>query len=286
MTNACVSAARRAVKAGFALRVKHGYGLDRPCDVYELITTKGVTLQFIDVPSLEGMYLEESEVTRVCVCALRPSGRQRLTAAHELGHKVLGHGTRLDAALELRGKVAESSVEERLADTFAHSLLMPPSAVQSGFRSRGYDLTKPTPEQVYIVSGWLGVGFTTLVHHMRLSLKVISHSEHKNLLTTDLRKLKATILGQETTNDVWILDQHWGGADVHMQLGDYVTGLRNESTSEFLESVSSHGGRSVFRVNQVGDCTARLTTLESVRLKVSRKDFVGFYEFRYLKECD
>lgn len=286
MTNAYVTASRRAVKAAFSLRVSSGYALDRPCDVYELIAHQGVILQFIDVPSLEGMYLDEPGVTRICVCALRPSGRQRLTAAHELGHRVLGHGTRLDAALELRDSVTESSVEERSADTFAHFLLMPPSAVQSGFRLRGYDPATPTPEQVYIVSGWLGVGFTTLIHHMRLSLGIIGYSEHMKLLRANLKKLKAMIVGQETTNDLWILDEHWDGTDVHMQWGDYVTGLSNSSARDFLERISPLVGRPVFSANRVGECTAKLNPSGSVKLRVSRRAFRGFYEFRYLEECD
>ncbi|HLY61002.1 MAG TPA: ImmA/IrrE family metallo-endopeptidase [Terriglobia bacterium] len=285
MTNANVNAARRAVKAACSLRVRNGYALDRPCDVYELIAKQDVTLQFIEVPSLEGMYLAEPEVTRICVCALRPSGRQRLTAAHELGHRVLGHGTQLDAALELRDSITESSEEESSADLFAHYLLMPPSAVQSGFRSRGYDPTKPTAEQVYIVSGWLGVGFTTLLHHMRLSLGIIGFPQHKQLKGTELKNLRANIIGIETTNDVWILDEHWNGRDLHMQLGDYVTGVTGEGTEGFLKATSA-AGQAVFSADRVGMCTAKLNTSGGVKLKTSRRDYRGFYEFRYLEECD
>ena len=286
MTNANVSVARRAVKAAYSVRVRHGYPLDRPCDVYELIAKQDLALQFIDVPSLEGMYLADSEVTRICVCARRPSGRQRLTAAHELGHRVLGHGTQLDAALELRDAGTESSVEEFSADTFAHYLLMPLSAVQTGFRLRGYDPAKPTAEQVYIVSGWLGVGFTTLLHHMRLSLGIIGFSEHRQLVDTDLKNLRADLVGQKTSSDVWILDEHWNGKDVHVQSGDYLTGLNSRGIEGFLKIVHCLPGRTVFSACRVGECCAKLDTCGTVKLGVSRKQFIGFYEYRYLEECD
>src|SRR5690349_18588178 len=92
-----------AVKLALRERVLSGYPIDRPCDIYRLIANR-VTLQFIDVPTLEGMYLEDADVRRICVCAVRPSGRQRLTGAHELGHLLMGHGTRLDVIEEARGQ--------------------------------------------------------------------------------------------------------------------------------------------------------------------------------------
>ncbi|MGH9433397.1 MAG: ImmA/IrrE family metallo-endopeptidase [Terriglobia bacterium] len=286
MKNDDVSATRRAMKAAFGLRVKYGYALDRPCDIYELISRQDLTLQFMDVPSLEGMYLEEPEVTRICVSALRCSGRQRLTAAHELGHRVFGHGTRLDAALELRDKPAENALEEKLADAFAHSVLMPASAVQNGFRLRGYDPQEPTPEQVYVVSGWLGVGFTTLIHHMRLSLGLISYSQHKQLLRADAKNLREDMIGQRTNNDAWVMDEHWDGRDVHMQVGDFITGVRTQGTEGFLNAAISSRGQKVFSATRVGEYFAMLNSTGSVKLRVSRRAFIGFYEFRYLEECD
>jgi hypothetical protein len=65
--------AAEAVKLALRERVLSGYALDKPCDIYRL-SSKHATLQFIDVPTLEGMYLEDANVKRICVCAFRPSG--------------------------------------------------------------------------------------------------------------------------------------------------------------------------------------------------------------------
>jgi len=286
MNNGTPDDARRALKAAFSLRVKSGYALDRPCDVYDLISQQGITLQFIDVPSLEGMYLEEPEVTRICVCSQRPSGRQRYTAAHELGHRVFGHGTQLDPSVELRENGTASPLEERLADIFAQSVLMPPSAVNQGFRLRGYDPASPSPDQVYIVSVWLGVGFTTLVQQMRLTLGLISYSRYKSLLRTDVKKVREAIIGQRTNNELWPLDGHWKGSDVHMQVGDFITGVDTQNTQGFLKLVGSTGSQKVYTTIRVGDYPVTLRDSGKVRLKVSRRAFTGFYEFRYLEECD
>jgi Zn-dependent peptidase ImmA (M78 family) len=286
MNNGAPDGGRQAFKAAFRLRVKSGYALDRPCDVYDLISQVGITLQFIDVPSLEGMYLEEPDVTRICVCSRRPSGRQKYTAAHELGHRVLGHGTQLDPSLELRENGTASPVEERLADMFAQSVLMPPSAVNQGFRLRGYDPGAPRPDQVYVVSAWLGVGFTTLVRQMRLTLGLVSRSQYKSLLGTDVKKLRGAIIGQSTNNELWPLDAYWAGSNVHTQLGDFVTGAESENTEGLLEPVDSTPGQKVYTTRRVGECLVTLQGSGKVRLRVSRRAFAGFYEFRYLEGCD
>src|SRR5581483_8649021 len=127
--------AAETVKLALRERVSSGYPIDRPCDIYRTIA-KHVTLQFIDVPTLEGMYLEDVNVRRICICGVRPSGRQRLTGAHELGHLLMGHGTRLDVIEEARSNAEETSLEETLADIFAYHVLMPARAVHTGFTER------------------------------------------------------------------------------------------------------------------------------------------------------
>src|SRR5689334_4666539 len=92
------SAAKLAIKYRVHKRIPN----DEPCDIYDIIKREGLDLQFMDVPSLEGMYLAEPESERICICAQRPWGRQRFTAAHELGHHLYGHGTQVDQAIEQR----------------------------------------------------------------------------------------------------------------------------------------------------------------------------------------
>jgi len=121
-----------AAKSALKYRVQMGLGLDSPCDVYETIASENVELQFVDIPSLEGMCLQEPEVNRICVTAERPWGRQRFTAAHELGHYLLKHGSQIDTVIEQR-ESKEIADEEIIADGFARFLLMPPRAVARAF---------------------------------------------------------------------------------------------------------------------------------------------------------
>jgi hypothetical protein len=75
---------RMAAKTALKIRTDAGYSLHRPCNAYELISKKKIDLQFVAIPTLEGMYLEDDGARRICVSALRPPGRQCFTAAHDL----------------------------------------------------------------------------------------------------------------------------------------------------------------------------------------------------------
>jgi Zn-dependent peptidase ImmA (M78 family) len=271
---------QEAAKAALRLRVLRGYALDRPCDVYELISDSDLDLQFVDVPSLEGMYLHEGNNQRVCVCGRRPAGRQRFTAAHELGHCVLGHGSMIDASGEL-GKSLPAPPEEQAADVFARYLLMPPRAVYAGFRYRGVDPASPNPLDAYIVSSWLGVGYSALVNHMNMTLKLYDYDTHDALLRTSVKQLKQRAASVPTTSDVWLLDSLWGGCTVHTQLGDVVRGLaQNSNTSGLLVNCGSN----TWVCSRVGEGLFAANGGASVRMCVSQRDYIGFYKYRYLSE--
>jgi hypothetical protein len=47
---------------------------------------------------------------------------------------------------------------------------MPKAAVVGGFSRRNWNAASSTPAQIYTIAGWLGVGYETLITHMRASL--------------------------------------------------------------------------------------------------------------------
>ncbi len=123
MSQRCLLSAAVAKRA-IEFRVAMGLSFENPCDIYEAISEYGIDLQFVDIPSLEGMYLEEPEARRICVSAHRPVGRQHYTAAHELGHHLLGHGSQFDTVVGDLGQVKSLTPEERAADAFARYVRM------------------------------------------------------------------------------------------------------------------------------------------------------------------
>jgi Zn-dependent peptidase ImmA (M78 family) len=270
---------RVAAKKALRLRKDAGYALAEPCDVYQLIHNRHMELQFFDVPTLEGMYLEDLLTRRICVSAFRPGGRQRFTAAHELGHSTLLHGTKVDTIEELRKVTHDSDLDEQLAETFAAALMMSNSAVYAGFLLRSFDPNKPSPPQVYQVATWLGVGYSTLSNHLLYSMDAISVGQHKDLLRTEPKRIKSELVRQSTVNDVFQLDHLWSGERIHAQIGDFFTGVAVASGEILIQEQSS-----LFVAKAVGQTTVSLSSGGAVKVSVSKQHYVGFYDYRYLPE--
>jgi IrrE N-terminal-like domain len=277
--------ARTAARRALTFRVTNGLPLDSPCDIYELICRSGLDLQFVDIPSLEGMYLDEPECQRICVCAHRPAGRQRFTAAHELAHHIFQHGTQLDAVVQRGNSGQGVSDEELLADAFARYLLMPARAVHAAFRLRNIDPSDPRPVDVYVAACWLGVGYETLLNHMQLSLNILPLAGRQRLSKTGPKAIRSGLYGGRLSSDLWPLDGMWAGRRLHSQIGDVVLGLK--STSAGPNSPNSLLSRSecrAFTAVGVGEVNALLEAGPIVRISISRLAYVGFYDYRYMLE--
>jgi IrrE N-terminal-like domain len=279
MTQRCL-ASRAVAKKAIEFRQASGMTFEDPCDIYETIARHGVDLQFVDIPSLEGMYLEEAEGQRICVCSHRPVGRQHFTTAHELGHHVLGHGTSFDTVIDEFGEANNLTPDEVAADTFARYILMPPRAVQAAFRQRGFDLGHLEPLAVYRAACWLGVGYGTLLNQMLYSLGLLKLPDHKRLSKTSPKNIKAMLAGAVSDRDVWAVDHLWADSRLHTQLGDLIIGLAPGRSMHMLKELD--GGKYI--ANAVGESVLPLAAGGSLTVSVSRVAYVGFYEYRYLRE--
>jgi hypothetical protein len=267
-------------KQAIELRAKAGIGFDEPCDIYELIAQSSIDLQFVDIPSLEGMYLDEPETRRICVCAHRPAGRQNYTAAHELGHCVLGHGTQIDATVNDLERLTSPASAETGADAFARYLLMPPRAVQAAFRMRGFEINSLEPSAIYRAACWLGVGYGTLLNQMLYSLHFLQTLEHKRLSKISPKTIKAQLAGTSTGCDVWPLDKLWENRTLNAQIGDLITGLGPSTVTSVVAQIRP----GIYEAKSAGIVIVPLAADGTVRVRVSRAAYVGFYDYRYLPE--
>ena len=269
---------RSATLQALRVRARAGYALDRPFDVYEATTALGLELQFVEMPSLEGMYISSRSPQRVLVSALRPAGRQRVTAAHELGHHVFGHGTTVDLVDDKHP--TSSRDEELVANHFAYTILMPRRAVTAGFLSCGADAGNPAPVDVYRVASWLGVGYRTLLNQMRHSIGLLSESRFRALERTSAAEARLQLGAPSPSGDLWALDEQWAGTSVHAQLGDYVTGVAEAPHGTLLDRATE----SVRIAASVGVETIGLHGGSRATLHVSKRAYRGFYDYRYLPE--
>lgn len=277
--------AKSAFAAALRMRKNAGYRLDEAICVYDIAEQLGVEVRFADIPSMEGMlYCNPDPV--IIVSSQRPSGRRTFTCAHELGHFHSGDGTTID---ELVGGPdrADTNPKEFMANCFAGALLMPKMAVEGAFAIRNWSARNPTAGQLYIVSGYFGVGYSTLVYHMWKSLRLLSGSLAGKLLRVSRRKAQAQALGWDSASTVWILDPNWNGRPIDMEVGELVQ-VHEDSEYEgsCLEDASVSGSGRLYRACQPGIGKLSTATGWAGYVRVSRREFVGRSIFRHLEDRD
>ncbi len=276
--------AQQALFAALKLRKNYGFELWEPICIYDLAEKHGVEVRFESIPSMEGMY-SKSPGPVIIISSERPSGRQFFNCAHELGHHVFNHGSRIDELIDNKTK-NNYCPEDFLADCFAGFLLMPQVAIQNAFSNRDWSLTNPTHTQLYIIAGNLGVGYSTLITHMQQSLRILNSSLAHKLLKVQPKHIKAEILGYTTNSNLVVADESWKSRAIDIQVGGLV--LTRPGTiheGECISPVHNSDKGDIFEGVTPG--ISRLFN-ESFKwatfVRVSRKQYVGLSKYRHLKE--
>ena len=273
--------ARRAVRAAARVRTELGVGPAEGVCPFDLAAGLDVLARIVSLPTLEGVYSPEPTPT-IVVSSERPVGRRRFTCAHELGHHVFGHGTRLE---DLPEEATRSwSSEEYLAQRFAAALMMPKLAVESAFARREWTAAQASPESVFIVAQELGVGFSTLIGHLERTMNALSESAADRLRQSRLGNLRNRLAGFDVAHDLVVLDRHWAHRTVDIEVGDIVI----VPTSAVFE-----GGCATVRGQPVQHLVAERTGIGNLAIdpqgqgrsvRVSRRGFTDLARYRYLEE--
>ena len=275
--------ARKAMAAALRTRLSVGYGLDHAVCVYDLAEKLGVEVRFLDLPSMEGMYSSASGPI-IIVSSLRPHGRRAFTCAHELGHHNRSDGVEIDELVEQWDK-PRFDPREFAADCFAGTILMPKMAVSRAFAIREWSMEDCTPEQAFMVAGYFGVGYTTLVHNMRSALQILPDTRAQALLKVSPRKAQSLLLGWQTPQTVAVVDAHWTGRAVDVEVGDLILvqgGAQSEGACIEPSSDVEHGR--LFRAARPGIGRLEAGTTWSAFVRVSRRDYVGRALYRHWEE--
>lgn len=265
------------------MRARAGLPLDEAICVYDLAERLGIEVRFLDIPSVEGVYYRTTESV-IVLSSLRPIGRRAFTCAHELGHHSSGDGTSIDQLVEKPQRFSFSP-REFAADCFAGALLMPNVAVQRAFSLRGWNIRNCTPGQIYAASNYFGVGYSTMVHHMRSGLRVLPNIHAAALLRVSPRKAQAQALGWESQDTVWIVDSHWNGRAIDVEVGDLVfVQARPALEGRCVAQIEDMRGGRLFRADEPGIGKFCDANGWSAFVRVSRRAFVGRSIFRHLEE--
>lgn len=277
--------ARDAMTRAYRVRREAGIALNVPLCVFDLAVNMGIDVWFKAIPRMEGMYSKDPGPA-IVVSSLRPAGRQAYTGGHELGHHVYGHGTRIDELLE--GGEQDDSEEEFLADCFSGFLLMTKAAVVRGFSDRDWQPPSATPQQVYTVACWLGVGYDALVTHMQASLGLLDRQRADALRKTSPKKIKTGLLGADCTEHLVVADDRWRDKAIDIQVGDWM--LAPSGVVAEKPCIAAVGGElfgTVLRGTAPG--LGRIVhhgTGWSSFVRVTRKEYAGRGRFRHEPEED
>jgi Zn-dependent peptidase ImmA (M78 family) len=276
---------RQALRAALEIRQRVSAPNSQPICVYDVAETLGIEVVFRPESSLGGLYNKTSET--ILVPSYRPPGRQAFTCAHEIGHWFFGHGTSIDEENGL-DQCYENESEESLVDIFASYLLMPPWAVRETYRRRGWSANHCTPLQAYTISGQLGVGYETLIHHLSHSLHLISPHHAQYLLRTTPKQLRCSLLGCFPTRHLVIVDNCWNHVALDLRVGDHAivpANVRLEGRSVAFASQQQFGH--VIEARQPGISRAESHDQSwAVFIRVSREHFIGRSIYRHLEDPD
>jgi Zn-dependent peptidase ImmA (M78 family) len=224
----------------------------------------------------------------IVVSSLRPAGRQAYTCAHELGHHVLGHGSRWDEYLGEGSSVTPQAPEEWAADRFGSYLLMPKQAVLRSFALRGWQPQNSSPEQILIIAGELGVGYAALLNQMRWSLGLLDSRRTNDLIKLAPKAIREAIAGRDCPGQLFILDQGWVRKSLDIQVGDFV--LLPADAVVRGQSVRQEGAPNVYQlflgVHPGITQALRPGTPWACFIRVSKKDYAGRATFRHLEDPD
>ena len=277
--------ARKAVANALRTRQSAGLGLTEAICVYDLAERLGVEVRFLDVPSMEGMYYRSS-VPHIILSSLRPPGRRAFTCAHEIGHHIHGDGTRIDHLVEQSART-QFDPSEFAADCFAGALLMPKLAVAHAFAIRKWNIRDCTPSHAFVLAGYFGVGYTTLIQHMRNSLSLLPDSKAEELLRIRPLRAQSITVGWETSKRAWVVDSNWAGRPVDVEVDDLIL-VQGKPRIEgaCVELMRYARGTTVLRAHRPGIARLENAAEWAAFVRVARHSFVGRNIHRHLENAN
>jgi Zn-dependent peptidase ImmA (M78 family) len=197
-------------------------------DVYSVIADLDIFLLFKALDGPLGLCLQGSS-PGILINQGRPHMMQRFTAAHELGHIVMGHGGSIDHRIY---EVVESSdntrsLEEVSADAFASEFLLPRWLLIHHTRQQNWASAAALsdPSVIYQLSLRVGGSYQATAWSLKAN-GVLRDDQLQSILATQPKAHKKELLGKHELpnpwNDVWLLGPQDNGLSYPVRQGDYV----------------------------------------------------------------
>lgn len=280
--------AQLAIAQAMKTRRKAEVELHSLINIFDFSEKLGVSVRFSDISSMEGVYQADAKpLPTIIVSSLRPAGRKALTCGHELGHHVFGHGTQWDELVENRSQSRRFEPEEFLVDVFSATLQMPKLAVSHELSKRSLDPSSCRPEEIYAMSTLFGVSYGGFVTHLERTLGLINIGRLSELTSHQPRYLRESILGKPCPQNLIIVDAHWKGKPIDLEVGDSVllpASIELEgSNAEISEQSAEH---TILSAISPGICKVSTPYEWASYIRIARKNYVGRAPYRFDEETD
>lgn len=282
-----VNVARLALRKAIETRKRLAIPMDHAVCAVDIAQQLDLEVWFQPLASLAGMYSGGNDPT-IIIGSDRPTGYQASVCAHEIGHHIFGHGTRVDEYVEGAGRARSNDPEESLANLFGSHLLMPQAAIVRVFTAHEWSLEHPRPEHVYVAAGYLGVGYQALVHHLRWTIRSLSERVFDRLLGFQVKDIRETIRGHRTPENLIVADVHWLDRPLDLVTGDLALlppGARVEGTA--VQIIDEDAERITVRAVRRGLARAETPEPEwSSFIRVMPQCYAGAAIHRHLEDPD
>lgn len=233
--NAVVEATR--LHKHFDTEGRAGRGEGR-IDVFGMLVGRDIPVLFRPLRNLLGAYIDDPD-PGVMVTTQRPLPVQRFTAAHELGHAVLGHEASLDEEEVLTRALFTTTAtfdpREVQANAFATELLTPAWLIALQMTRQGWkrsDLTDP--RVVYQLSLRMGSSYTATCYALN-DAAGLGRAACDKLLAVKPREIKKSLVkSYEPENwrgDVWLVTERDNGMVLEGSRSDLVVIQMQEHAS-------------------------------------------------------
>jgi Zn-dependent peptidase ImmA (M78 family)/predicted secreted protein len=220
--------AAKALQTRRALKIP----MDRPADVYEAIRKMRLWLLFEPMDGLFGMYQRYGHASGIAISVKVHPALQRFTAAHELGHHVLGHEVSFDSEHNITSW-RDLDNRELAAQMFAAEFLMPLAAMNAVASAIGFDKGHVDPIGVYQMSLRLGTSYSAMIARLQ-TLTWIRAGQAERLRQVTPQQVKLQLLGhplRDSRSDVWLITDRREHASISPMVGDEVVLRLRESPS-------------------------------------------------------
>jgi hypothetical protein len=274
----------QAIKKAGQIRTKLKLNMFEPLNIFNACSELEIPVRFIDV-SMEGMYLNQGGGTNptILLSSLRPFPRRVYTCAHELGHHVFEHGTKIDGLSDENTSEAIYDKDEYLVDTFAGALLMPIAGIEAAFAQRDWNIRNATPIQFFTIASIFSTGYSTLVTHCRVN-GLINDAKALGLQKLTPGKILQQLVGATSERPHFkIIDEKADVSVIDIETGDYLF-LPEHTVIEgnHLNKMKSAEVGDAFIANRPGVVRAMVGS-KGYFIRIQNAGYTGLAEYRHLE---